>query len=68
MEMLRDTQLHRELIRLFILFPACDRRDLLGAELESADILEVRVGSDLLRNMMYIPLPQDMICRWCICT
>jgi hypothetical protein len=65
--MLRDTQFYRELIRLFILSPACDRRDLLGAELESTNILEVRVGSDLLRNMMYIPLPQDMIYRWCIC-
>jgi hypothetical protein len=67
MEVLRDTQFYRELIRLFILVPACNRRGLLGAELENTNTLEVRVGSDLLRNMMYIPLPQDIICRWCIC-
>jgi hypothetical protein len=67
MEMLRDTQFDHEFICLFILAPACERRGLLGAELERTNILEVRVGSDLQRNMMYIPLRQDMICRWCIC-
>jgi hypothetical protein len=55
--MLRDTQFDHEFICLFILAPACERRGLLGAELERTNILEVRVGSDLQRNMMYIPSP-----------